>query len=261
MDLGIQGKHAVVTGGASGIGEAVVRAFLAEGARVSFLDKDVKRGEALAGTLPDASCHFIPVDLVDADACARAVQDAQDRFGPIGILVNNAGVNDGAGIRGSVQQFRDSLEKNLVHTFSMMNLCADSLVKQQGAVVNVSSKVSLSGQGGTSGYAASKGGINSLTREWALEFAPDGVRVNAVLPAEVWTPQYAAWIEGLEDPEQALKRIEMLIPLGQRMTKAEEIADAIVFLASSRASHITGQLIQVDGGYITLDNARITRGE
>jgi NAD(P)-dependent dehydrogenase (short-subunit alcohol dehydrogenase family) len=121
--------------------------------------------------------------------------------------------------------------------------------------VNVGSKVAETGQGRTSGYAAAKGAIHALTREWAVALAPQGVRVNAVVPAECDTDQYQRWFEKQPDPKAARASVERLVPLGRRLTKPEEIADAIVFLASGRAAHMTGQLLHVDGGYTHLDRA------
>ncbi len=257
MNLELTDKHAIVTGGASGIGEAIVRGLVAEGARVTILDKDRVRGQDLQDELGASCVLFIELDLVDDQGCEDAVQQAVDQFGPVGILVNNAGFNDGVGLDSSVSDFRQSLERNLVQVFTMTHLCVPYLKAHHGAVVNVSSKVSATGQGGASGYGASKGGMNSLTREWALELASDGVRVNTVIPAEVWTPQYETWIQGVENPEETLQSIRNRIPLERRMTTSEEVADTVVFLASARASHTTGQLLFVDGGYVVLDNAGI----
>jgi NAD(P)-dependent dehydrogenase (short-subunit alcohol dehydrogenase family) len=121
--------------------------------------------------------------------------------------------------------------------------------------VNVSSKVAVTGQGHTSGYAAAKGGVNALTREWAAALAPHGVRVNAVVPAECDTPGYQRWFESQADPKRAKEAIEKLVPLGSRMTTPEEVAAAILFLASPCSAHTTGQLLFVDGGYTHLDRA------
>jgi NAD(P)-dependent dehydrogenase (short-subunit alcohol dehydrogenase family) len=185
------------------------------------------------------------------DAVARTL----DRYRRVDCVVNNAGVNDGVGLRAPVSEFRSSLEKNLVHCFVLVQAALDSLIEQKGTVVNISSKCASTGQGGTSGYAASKGGLNALTREWALDLAKEGVRVNCVVPAEVMTPLYVKWLASRSDPEAARRAIENTIPLGKRMTLAREIADATVFLASPRSAHTTGQIIYVDGGYTHLDRA------
>jgi L-fucose dehydrogenase len=121
--------------------------------------------------------------------------------------------------------------------------------------VNIGSKTAITGQGGTSGYASSKGAILALTREWAAELLGHGIRVNAVIPAEVMTPLYRQWLATFPDPEQKLQSVLSKIPLGHRMTSPDEIATMVVFLLSARAAHITGQHVFVDGGYVHLDRA------
>ena len=255
MDLRLTDKVVLVTGGSKGIGAAIVRSFLAEGAQVANVNRSADEGLALEQEYKTLGreCLFIQADVSDADACQRSVQTALDRFGGIDVLVNNAGVNDGIGLDAGPTAFLASLQRNLIHCYSMMHFALDALKVSQGVVINIGSKVSVTGQGGTSGYAAAKGGLNSLTREWAVDLAPHGIRANAVIPAEVWTPLYERWISSMPDPTTAKGKIEQLIPLGQRFTTAEEIADMVVFLASSRSSHTTGQIVFVDGGYAHLD--------
>ncbi len=171
-------------------------------------------------------------------------------------LVNNAGVNDGVGLEsGNYEQFIASLHKNLVHYYLLAHHALPELKKSKGAIVNISSKVAETGQGNTSAYAASNGGRNALTREWAVELLPHGIRVNAIIVAECWTPLYENWLKTLPNPDEKLRSITSKIPLEQRMTTAEEIANMAVFLLSERSSHTTGQLIHVDGGYTHLDRA------
>ena len=169
------------------------------------------------------------------------------------MVVNNAGVNDSVGIEAGPEPFLASLNRNLVHYYLVVHYALQALKDSRGAIVNVGSKVADTGQGGTSGYAAAKGGVNGLTREWAVDLAPHGIRSNAVIPAEVWTPLYARWLDTMPDPEGTKGAIESLIPFEGRFTTAEEIADMVVFLASPRSSHTTGQIIYVDGGYAHLD--------
>jgi len=165
-------------------------------------------------------------------------------------------VNDGVGLEnGSYAKFMESLHRNLVHYYLMGHFALPELKKSRGSIVNIGSKTAETGQGATSAYAAANGGRNALTREWAVELLPYGIRVNAVIVAECWTPLYANWIKTLTDPEEKLKSIISKIPLEQRMTSSEEIANMVVFLLSERSSHTTGQLIHVDGGYVHLDRA------
>lgn len=131
------------------------------------------------------------------------------------------------------------------------------LKKTKGSIVNISSKTAVTGQGNTSGYAAAKGAQLALTREWAVELLPFGIRVNAVVPAEVLTPMYEKWIKTFDDPEEKLRHILKNIPLGNRMTTKEEIASMTVYLIFGQTSHITGQIVHVDGGYVHLDRALV----
>ncbi|HEV7137333.1 MAG TPA: SDR family oxidoreductase, partial [Steroidobacteraceae bacterium] len=199
----------------------------------------------------------IEANLDDTGRCREAISEVENQFGAIDGLVNNAGVNDGVGLAsGSVEGFVKSLEKNLIHYYALAHHALPALKRSRGSIVNISSKVALTGQGNTSGYAASKGAQLALAREWAAELLPFGIRVNAVLPAEVMTPLYARWLETLGDPKAKLKEITEKIPLGRRMTLASEIAAAVVFLLSpTQSGHTTGQHLIVDGGYVHLDRA------
>ena len=258
MDLRLQGKVIVVTGGASGIGEAIVRAAAAEGAIPVIVNRSAERGKKLAEELSEQnqSSLFVQADLTDPEQCQRAVAETLAAFGQLDVLVNNAGGNDSVGLEhGSPEKFRQSLTANLQHYYSMAHYALPHLIKAKGNIVNISSKTALTGQGGSSGYIAAKGAQLALTREWAVELLPYGIRVNAVLPAEVMTPMYQRWVDAFDDPEQKLAEIAQRIPLGQRMTTAQEIADTVLFLASDRATHTTGQYLFPDGGYTHLDRA------
>lgn len=258
MDLGIKGKVIIVTGGAKGIGEGIVKVLAAEGAIPVIIGRNeadnikvVQAVEAAGGKAFQASA-----ELTRPEACKAAVDAVLKEFGRIDGLVNNAGVNDGVGLEhGNYEDFMASLHKNVVHYYLMAHHCLPWLKKSKGAILNITSKVADTGQGNTSGYAASNGGRDALTREWAVELLKYGIRVNAVVVAECWTPLYENWIKTLPDPDAKLAEIEAKIPLENRMTTAEEIANGVVFLLSPRSSHTTGQLIYIDGGYVHLDRA------
>ena len=257
MELGLRDKVVIVTGGAAGIGAAISRACLDEGARVVVLSRRSENVQEFMDEMAAerAHCEMIEIHLENVERCRQAVAQVEEKYGSIYGLVNNAGSNDGVGLEsGSPEEFVQSLEKNLIHNYVLAHYALPALKRSQGAIVNISSKVALTGQGGTSGYAASKGGQLGLTREWAAELLPHNIRVNAVLPAEVMTPLYRRYLDRLGDPEAAFKEITENIPLGRRMTLASEIAAAVVFLLSpTQSGHTTGQHIIVDGGYVHLD--------
>ncbi|MFN3282125.1 MAG: SDR family oxidoreductase [Tabrizicola sp.] len=253
MDLGLEGKVVVVTGGGAGIGRAISEELAAEGAVPVILARRAPDRDWLAGLGPRAG--WIEVELSSDDQCRTAVAEVRARFGSVYGLVNNAGSNDGVGIDAGPEAFRASLDRNLVHYYTLVHLVADDLRATQGAIVNISSKTAVTGQGNTSAYVAAKAAQLGLTREWAAALAPHGVRVNAVIPAEVMTPLYDRWLKGFENPQAKLAEITARIPLGQRMTEAREIAAMAVFALSDRARHLTGQWLFVDGGYTHLDRA------
>ena len=251
MHLGLHNKVAIVTGGSKGIGLGIVSLLLAEGAKVVNVSRSP--ADALPATATPDRYLFVQGDLSSTETCSIAVQQTVAQFDGIDILVNNAGVNDGVGLAAGPVAFQQSLQRNLLHYYAMAHYSMDFLKRSRGSIINIGSKVCETGQGGTSGYAASKGAINALTREWAVELAPAGVRVNAVLPAETWTPLYERCLAEMPDPAAARAAIERLIPLGRRFTTIEELAAMAVFLASPVSSHTTGQIIYVDGGYTHLD--------
>ena len=256
MDLGLQGKIILVTGGASGISAAISASLAAEGAVPVVLTRRAPEPafmSELAAKSPRALA--IVTELTDDAQCRAAVDQVIVAFGQIDGLVNNAGANDSIGLEAGPDAFRASIERNLTHYYTMAHLCAPHLRASKGAIVNVSSKTAITGQGNTSAYAAAKGAQLALTREWAAALAKDGVRVNAVIPAESMTPLYARWIQTFDDPAAQLAQITRRIPLGHRMTSSSELADQTVFLLSDRAGHTTGQWIFVDGGYTHLDRA------
>jgi L-fucose dehydrogenase len=258
MNLQLRDKVVLITGGAKGIGAAVAQALGQEGAVPVIVDRDTEAGEKLRTELSNIGvrCSLISADLTSADSCSQAVEQSFKEYGHLDALINNAGVNDRVGLEeGSPEQYLGSLQRNLLHYFNMAHFALPYLKRAKGAIVNIASKTAVTGQGGTSGYASAKGAILALTREWAVELLPHGIRVNAVVPAEVMTPLYRQWISTFPNPEDKLSTIVSKIPLEKRMTTADEIAAMVVFLISAQASHITGQHLFVDGGYVHLDRA------
>ncbi|MFV0491075.1 MAG: SDR family oxidoreductase [Pseudorhodobacter sp.] len=259
MELGLKDRIVVVTGGGSGIGAAVSLALAEEGAiPVIYARRAPETGflEKLAALCPRAG--WVLADLTQDEACRAAVTETHKRWGRVYGLVNNAGANDGVGLDAGPEAFRASLNQNLIHYYTLVHLLQDDLKAEKGAVVNISSKTAVTGQGGTSAYVAAKAAQLGLTREWAAAFAGDGVRVNAVIPAEVMTPLYRRWLDTLDDPEAQLAEITARIPLGARMTLDTEMAASVLFALSPQSSHTTGQWLFVDGGYTHLDRALST---
>jgi NAD(P)-dependent dehydrogenase (short-subunit alcohol dehydrogenase family) len=258
MDLQLAKKIVLITGGAKGIGAAIARAISQEGAFPVIVDRDAPACEELQTEFRNAGVksHAIAVELSAAENCKKAVEQTIAHFGHLDVLVNNAGANDGVGLEhGSPEKYLGSLQRNLLHYYNMAYYALPHLKASGGTIVNIGSKTAVTGQGNTSGYASAKGAILALTREWAAELLPYGIRVNAVVPSEVMTPLYRQWLSTFPFPEEKLRSIVARIPLGKRMTEPSEIADMVLFLASSRANHITGQHLYVDGGYVHLDRA------
>ncbi|MEM7386330.1 MAG: SDR family oxidoreductase [Verrucomicrobiota bacterium] len=227
MDLGLENKVVVVTGGAKGIGEGITRSFAAEGAIPVVFSRNPEQASSLKAVLEASGqvCHCRAVELTNEAEVEAALDSTVKEFGRLDVIVNNAGVNDGVGLEEGPEAFENSLRTNLVQLFSMVHHGLDALKATRGNIINIGSKVATTGQGGTSAYAASKGGVNALTREWAVDLADAGIRVNAVIPAEVMTPLYEKFLAGMEDPEGMRKRITDRIPLERRFTTAREIAD------------------------------------
>jgi L-fucose dehydrogenase len=258
MDLQLKDKVVIVTGGAKGIGEGIVKVLAKEGAIPVIVGRNAADNQKVADEIIalGGQAFQVAAELTDPKESEKAVRLVLEKFGRIDGLVNNAGVNDGVGLEsGDYEKFVASLHKNVVHYYLMAHHALPALKASKGAIVNIGSKVAETGQGGTSAYAASNGARNALTREWALELLPHQIRVNAVIVAECYTPLYQTWINSIPNSEEKLASIKAKIPLGQRMTTAEEIANATVFLLSEASSHTTGQLVYVDGGYVHLDRS------
>ncbi len=262
MDLKLKDKIVVVTGAAGikgSIGETIVQVLANEGAIPVIVDRN-ERGFEYAEALQQKGINsiFVQTDLSKVDQIEAAAKVIKDTYGKVDALINNVGVNDGAGLDSSVEDFMNSIKLNMVSFFAMTKYLLPLLKESKGNILNIASKVALTGQGGTSGYAAAKGGVLGLTREWAVDLIKFGIRSNAIIIAESWTPAYKNWIDTLENAEEKLSSIVKKIPLENRMTTPEEIANQCLFTISEVSSHTTGQFITVDGGYVHLDRALLT---
>lgn len=260
MDLNLKDKVILITGGAKGIGFGIAQTVANEGAIAVIIGrKEVDNKNAIDLIMKNGGKAFgIEAELTSPECCEKAVQRTITEFGRIDGLVNNAGLNDGVGLEnGNYEGFLQSLHRNLIHYYLMAHHALPELIKSKGSIVNISSKTGETGQGNTSAYAASNGGRNALTREWAVELLKYGIRVNALVVAECWTPQYQNWIKTLNNPQETLNKITANIPLENRMTTTQEIGNAVAFILSNKSSHTTGQIIYVDGGYVHLDRALV----
>ncbi len=258
MDLNLKDKVILITGGAKGIGFGIAETVAKEGAIAVIIGRKQVDNQKAIDLIAQAGgkAFGIEAELTKPEACEKAVKIAVEQFGKIDGLVNNAGLNDGVGLEdGNYEDFIKSLHNNLIHYYLMAHYALPELIKSKGNIVNISSKTGETGQGNTSAYAASNGGRNALTREWGVELLKYGIRVNALVVAECWTPQYENWIKTLNNPEETLAKITANIPLENRMTTIEEIGNTVAFLLSNRSSHTTGQILHVDGGYVHLDRA------
>lgn len=263
MDLKLKNKVVVISGAAGhpgSIGEVMMRALAVEGAIPAIVDRN-PRGFGYVKELQaqGIDAHFARADVTKPDELAAAVAGIGKKYGRIDALINNVGVNDGISLESSLDDFMHSLKLNMVSYWLLTKYCLPLLKRSRGNVLNIGSKVAYTGQGGTSGYAAAKGGVLALTREWAVDFVKYGMRSNAIIIAESWTPAYSNWINGLDNGKAKMKVITDRIPLENRMTKPQEIANTALFLISDMASHTTGQHVFVDGGYVHLDRALLTQ--
>lgn len=194
MNLELENKVFIVSGGEKGIGAGIMKRLTAEGATAISLGRSPDAAAALVGEIGQAGgrAEYHHLEMTDEAALRRIVDAVLEKYGQIDGVINNAGRSDAVGLRHSVRDFEESLRNNLVQVFSLTHHCLEALIQSRGVIINIGSKCSVTGQGGTSGYAASKGGMNALTREWALDLAKYGIRVNCVIPAEVITPLYEA---------------------------------------------------------------------
>ena len=244
----LEGKVAIVTGGARGQGEETARLFAREGARVVLTDLLDAEGEAVAADLGDAGL-FVHHDVTQEDSWRAVVAAALERFGRLDVLINNAGIlQRNPVVDCSPEEFRGVLEVNLVGPFIGLHVCAPVMAETGGgAVVNVSSIQGIVGRAGTPGYTASKFGLRGLTKTAALELGALGIRVNSIHPGGVDTPLIKDSTPGIELTREMLDAAHAHLPV-PRCGRPEDIAPTSLFLASDEASYITGAELVIDGG-------------
>jgi NAD(P)-dependent dehydrogenase (short-subunit alcohol dehydrogenase family) len=245
----LAGKVAIVTGATEGIGTAIAEAFVAEGAKVVAVARRAEPGERLAARLGD-SCRFVAGDVAESATAERAIAVAEQAFGPLDVLVNNAGL-DLSGVplfETTEAQARQVFDVNVFGALQLMLEAARTMAGRGGSIVNVTSRLAHVGLAGSAVYGASKGALHALTRGAAVEWAALGIRVNAVAPGLTETPMIRTWIADQPDPERFRSDRESSIPLG-RFAEPADVAAAVVYLASDEAKSVTGASITVDGGY------------
>ena len=242
----LTGKSALVTGASGGIGAAIARALHGQGATVGLSGTREAPLNALAGELGDRA-HVLPCNLSDADAVNALPKQAAEAMGAVDILVNNAGITrDNLFMRMSEAEWAEVLDVNLTSAFRLSKGVMRGMMKARwGRIVNVSSIVGATGNPGQANYAASKAGMVGMAKSLAYEVASRNITVNTVAPGFIATPM----TEKLTDEQKS--RIDAQIPAG-RMGQAEEIAAAVVYLASAEAAYVTGATIHVNGGMAML---------
>jgi NAD(P)-dependent dehydrogenase (short-subunit alcohol dehydrogenase family) len=246
----LAGKVAIVTGATEGIGRAIAHAFATEGALQVLVARRAEPGEELAAELGEDRVTFVAGDVGDPSTAERAVAAAGERFGPLDVLVNNAGLDlSGVPLLETTEtQAREIFDANVFGALHMLLAAARAMEVRGGSIVNVTSRLAHVGLPGSAVYGASKGALSSLTRGAAVEWAPRGIRVNEVAPGLTETPMISTWVAAQPEPEAFRAERQRSIPLG-RLCAPEEVAAAVVFLASDEASSVTGARIAVDGGY------------
>lgn len=252
--MALEGKVALITGGACGIGAAVVRAFAGAGVRTVFLDIDEKRGSALADELGrETACHFFSGDVSDEASCAAFVQQAEQRYGPISFLVNNAAVFLYRSVEATAAEWHHILDVNVVGASLAAHYASESMKRAGGgAIVNISSISAFIAQHGTMTYNATKAALIEMTRCMALDLGPFGIRVNAVCPGYTLTKGFYDYAESLGHTAEELERELAEQTMLKRIGRPEEIARCVLFLCSDDAAYITGAFLMVDGGLTAL---------
>ena len=244
MNIDLTGKTALVTGSTRGIGRAVAQALADSGARVAVVGRDKARAEAVAAEIGRGAAGFA-ADVADTGAVTTLISDVEKAFGGIDILVNNAGLTrDNLVMRLKDEDWNDVLNANLRGAFAAIRAASRGMMKKRsGRIINMASIVGLTGNKGQANYAASKAGLIALTKSVAKELGSRNILVNAIAPGFIETEMTAAMTS------EARLALSGLIPL-ERLGRPEDIAAAVVFLASDHASYITGQVIVVDGGMV-----------
>lgn len=245
----LAGKIAIVTGGTSGIGAATVRLFVSEGARVVIVARRIGPGDALVAELGAQETKFVSGDVV-SEATAMTAIDVAESWGGVDVLVNNAAMDWTSPIvETSEADVRRVMDTNFIGSFLMLREAGRKMLsRHRGSIINVTSRNASVGVPTMGLYAAAKGALLALTRAAAVEWASDGVRVNAVAPGLTQTPLVRTWISDQEDPAGFEREVASSIPQG-RMAEPIDVASAILFLASDESMHITGVSLAVDGGY------------
>ena len=242
-------KVTIITGANSGIGHATALRFASEGAVVVIAARNQPRGQAVVSEIESTGGNalFVPLDVRLPEQCERVIAQTISQFGRLDVVVNNAGIilRNRNVLHTTYDEWDDTFDINVKGTFNMSKVALPHLITSRGNIVNMSSYLGLVGATGLAAYCASKGAIIQLTRAMALDHAADGIRVNCVCPGSVHTPMIeAAWEQYGEGAEQLWKNKH---PVG-RVARADEVADAILYLASSESSFVTGVALPVDGG-------------
>lgn len=241
----LQGKVAIITGGAQGIGKATAELFAKEGAKIALWDLNEEKGQETVSALIDlgAEAYFSPVNTADHPQVQKAAAAVVDKWGQIDILINNAGITrDATLLKMEPSKWQQVIDVNLTGVFNCTHTVAPYMVeKGTGKIVSASSVVGIYGNFGQTNYVATKSGVIGMTKVWARELGPKGINVNAIAPGFIATEM----IDTI--PEKIIKGVESRTPL-RRFGKPEEIAEAYVFLASEAASFINGHTLSVDGG-------------